>query len=414
MSDGASNPPEADPRARFLDLFQASLDGNTFVKLVLATYRGPEPGLRRVQVKRVAVKGQQCLSFNTEYQSKAVTRNADVAAGVRSISELLGDHFLSAHLFSLTEDAQVGFSRKGTCTLSCSAPTMRARPSDQHDREKERFIDSAKPFLTALGVTDDQHRVLPSMSRKWKQINKFLEIFQHAFTGSRLADTAAVRVVDFGSGKGYLTFAIHDFLQDTLRREAHVTGIELREDLVRFCNAAASTLAINRLQFRQGDVGSYAPEAIDVMIALHACDIATDLAIHTGIRAGAGIIMCAPCCHKQIRPQIRSPEVMAPMLRFGVHLGQEAEMITDTLRALLLEAHGYSTQIIEFISLEHTSKNKMLLAVRHARKVDRGALLDAIAPFKAFYGIQEHHLETLLNTPGGGGTGTAGLAPSDG
>jgi len=142
------------------------------------------------------------------------------------------------------------------------------------------------------------------------------------------------------------------------------------------------------------------PEAIEVMIALHACDIATDYAIHTGIRCNAAIIMCSPCCHKQIRPQLHSPGLLQPMLQYGLHLGQQAEMLTDSLRALYLEACGYETKVFEFISLEHTNKNKMILAVKRKQPVEAGALLEKIAQLKGFYGVQEHCLETLLRGDG--------------
>ena len=145
------------------------------------------------------------------------------------------------------------------------------------------------------------------------------------------------------------------------------------------------------------------PAAIDVMIALHACDTATDHALHVGVRAGASIIMSAPCCHKELRPQMRSPALLAPMLQHGVHLGQQAEMVTDSLRALLLEAEGYATQVFEFVALEHTSKNKMILAVRRERALDRAAVQAQIREIKSFYGIREHCLETLL---------AAGAAPA--
>jgi SAM-dependent methyltransferase len=222
-----------------------------------------------------------------------------------------------------------------------------------------------RPFLQALGVTDQRRQLIPSMSRKWKQINRFLEVFEAAWHSSSLASPARpVRVVDFGSGKGYLTFALHDYLRNTLRIAVQTTGVELRADLLKTCNDAAAALGVEGLSFEQGDIanrGTTAP-AFDVMIALHACDTATDEAIHHGIRAGAAIIMCAPCCHKQLRPQLLAPHPLRPIMQHGVHLGQEAEMLTDGLRALLLDAHGYDAKVFEFISLEHTSKNKMILA----------------------------------------------------
>jgi hypothetical protein len=142
------------------------------------------------------------------------------------------------------------------------------------------------------------------------------------------------------------------------------------------------------------------PAAIDVMIALHACDIATDYAIHTGIRCDAAIIMCSPCCHKQVRPQLQTPGLLKPMLQYGLHLGQQAEMLTDSLRALYLEACGYETKVFEFISLEHTNKNKMILAVKRQTPVDPTALLEKIRQLKEFYGVKEHCLETLLQADG--------------
>ena len=398
MAKSVSLHHEPDYRNRFLDLLRTSLEQNTFAKLVLGKYRGLESELRRVLVRQLAVKGQKCLSLTYCYKTKEVTKNAPVAGGVETIRELLGDPFMSAHLFSLTEDVQMEFSRKGKCIWSCSEASYSALPSEKHDRDKERLLDPGNPFLVALGITNEKHRVIPSKSRKWKQINKFLEIFRHAFVSSRLSNTNDVHVVDFGSGKGYLTFAVHDLLRNSLSVQAQVTGIELREDLVSFCNGVAQTLAIDSLCFKQGDIGSYAPGTIHIMIALHACDTATDQAIHMGIRSGAEIIMCAPCCHKQIRQQLCSPEIVEPILQFGIHLGQEAEMVTDGIRALLLEAHGYTTQIVEFVSLEHTSKNKMLLAVKHATTVDREGLLAKIAKIKDFYHIREHCLETLLRT----------------
>ena len=225
----------------------------------------------------------------------------------------------------------------------------------------------------------------------------------HAFEASPLKDRQSVRVVDFGSGKGYLTFAVHDYLANTRGLDVSVTGVELREDLVRLCNAAAADASLMGLTFEQGDIRSHAGEPIDLMIALHACDTATDYAIHAGLRAGASIILCAPCCHKEVRPQMESPALLRPLLRHGIHLGQEAEMVTDGLRALLLESRGYDAKIFEFVSLEHTSKNKMILAVKKPHAADRGAVQAQIREIKDFYGIREQSLERLLQADAAAG-----------
>ncbi|NBF10660.1 class I SAM-dependent methyltransferase [Pseudomonas sp. Fl4BN1] len=390
-----------DHHAQFLQLLDTSLTQNAFIKLVLAKYVGSEADLQRLIIKQLTVKEQPCLSLVYRYKTRDITKNFPLAEGVALIAELLPASFKNAHLLTLSDEVQLEYSKKGKSSLFKGKPQQqREVPSAEHNREKNRFLDLGRPFLADLGVTNKQHELIPAMSRKWKQINKFIEVFSHALSNSPIKLDQPVRVADFGSGKGYLTFAIHDYLCNTLQAQGQVTGVELREDMVSLCNAAAARLDHQGLEFKCGDVRSVAPSQLEVMIALHACDIATDYAIHTGIRSGAAIIMCSPCCHKQIRLQIQSPALLKPMLQYGLHLGQQAEMVTDSLRALFLEACGYETKVFEFISLEHTNKNKMILAVKRAEPVDPQQLLARIEELKAFYQISEHCLETLLKADG--------------
>ncbi|ROQ51579.1 MULTISPECIES: SAM-dependent methyltransferase [Pseudomonas] len=390
-----------DARAQFLALLATSLHQHTFIKLVLARHVGAEVDLQRVTAKPLTIKGQASLSFVYRYKTRDITRNLALDEALALIGELLPASFRNAHLLSLNDEVQLEFTKKGKPMLHRNAVQQaREAVTGEHDREKKRYLELSRPFLHDLGVTDKQRALIPAMSRKWKQINKFIEVFSHALSSAPLAADQPVRVADFGSGKGYLTFAIHDYLRNTLQREAQVTGVELRPDMVELCNAAAARLEHPGLKFECGDVRSVVPSAIEVMIALHACDIATDYAIHTGIRCGAAIIMCSPCCHKQIRPQMHSPGLLKPMLQYGLHLGQQAEMLTDSLRALYLEACGYETKVFEFISLEHTNKNKMILATRRREPVAAQALLEKIQALKAFYGVKEHCLETLLRADG--------------
>lgn len=401
MSVTPTAQPAPDARAQFLALLATSLHQHTFIKLVLARHVGNEVDLQRVTAKPLTVKGQASLSFVYRYKTRDITRNLALDEALRLIDELLPASFRNAHLLSLSDEVQLEFTKKGKPMLHRNAvQQVREAVTGEHDREKKRYLELSRPFLHDLGVTDKQQALIPSMSRKWKQINKFIEVFSHALSTAPLAPDQLVRVADFGSGKGYLTFAIHDYLRNTLQREAQVTGVELRPDMVELCNGAAARLEHPGLTFECGDVRSVVPSAIEVMIALHACDIATDYAIHTGIRCGAAIIMCSPCCHKQIRPQLHSPGLLKPMLQYGLHLGQQAEMLTDSLRALYLEACGYETKVFEFISLEHTNKNKMILATRRREPVAAGALLEKIQALKDFYGVKEHCLETLLRADG--------------
>ncbi len=279
-----------------------------------------------------------------------------------------------------------------------------ARPAPAgaaHDRVKQRPLSLAAPYWHDLGITDAQGAAIPALSRKWKQINRFVEVLDAAWRESPLArrgaDAPPVRVFDFGAGKGYLSFAVAAWLDAVVGVPADVVGVELRVRPGRPVQCECrSRHQVPGLRFEQGDVMHHPIGAIDIMIALHACDTATDHAIHKGITAGAQIILCSPCCHKQLRPQLTSPGLLRPMLQHGIHLGQQAEMITDSLRALLLEAHGYRTQVFEFVSLEHTSKNKMILAVRRAGAAPADETLAQIRAIKDFYGVREHCLETLL------------------
>ena len=389
--------PGHEKRETFLEAFASSLRDGSFLELRLAKYKGNEQELNRVFVRRILLQEAPHLSFVYRYETRDITKNHPLAKGLEAITELLGTEFKAAHLFTSHEDLQIEFTKKGKAKLGRSKPSRKPEPSaNSHDRKKHRYVDPARPYLQALGVTHNKGRIVPAMARKWKQINKFVEIFDHALSSSDLAGNPSIHVVDFGSGKGYLTFAVYDYLQTALEIDTRVTGVELRENLVGLCDGVAEQLGMEGLTFRKGDVRTSPPEAMDALIALHACDTATDLAIHLGIRSNAGIIMCAPCCHKEIRRQIESPEILRPMLKFGVHLGQEADMVTDALRALLLEAHGYKVQILEFVSLEHTSKNKLILAIRGAASEPKQEALEEIERLKTFYGIREQTLETLL------------------
>ena len=388
----------AAPLERFFTRLAWHVEQGSLAKLVLAKHHGEPADLVRVVVRPLPLRERPHLSFVYSHATRDVTKNLAVAEGIAQLRELVGVGFAHAHLLAAGEDLELRFTKKGKASLQQQVTAREAGAAQTHDREKQRLLTLDTPFLAALGVTTPAGDLVPAMARKFKQINKFVEILDHALAASPLRGQAKLRVADFGSGKGYLTFAVHHHLRHTLGRAATVLGVELRPDLVQLCNKAAGRLGVDGLHFEQGDVRERPAEPLDVVIALHACDTATDHAIHLGIRSGAALIICSPCCHKQLRPQLKSPAVMAPMLQHGIHLGQQAEMLTDSLRALLLEAHGYETQVFEFVSLEHTSKNKMILAVKRAQPLPCEPVLAQIRAIKDFYAVREHCLETLLAT----------------
>ncbi|EIK47063.1 hypothetical protein O59_001084 [Cellvibrio sp. BR] len=388
----------------FIAMCQQTASNGALQRLVLSKYKGAEEELTRVVIRPVEIKAQTLLSFLYEYRTNHVTKNLAVDEAMTQLQQWLGGDFHNAHMITDEWEIQLSFSKKGKVLINKNrnknSPAEGDKTSTQvelaHNRTKLRYVEQDRPYLRELGITDANGQIIPAMSRKWKQINKFIEVLSTAIQQTGLDKRSELHIADFGSGKAYLTFAVHDYLTANLGVKTQVTGVELRQGLVDLCNQTAQKLALAGIKFEQGDVQHFSAQGINIMIALHACDTATDYALNMGIRTGADIIMCSPCCHKQIRPQLKSPALLAPVLQHGIHLGQEAEMITDGLRALLLEAHGYDTKVFEFISLEHTSKNKMILAQKRKAARDNAEVLQQIADIKAFYGIQEHCLETLL------------------
>ena len=378
----------------FMDV-QQSIENKSFERLILSQYQGELAQLEKMTFRIIELQGQASLSCLYHYSTQDVTKNYTIPEGLEKIAEMMSD-CKQANLFSLHQDTQLKKNKKKAMLNTQKKQNSQTQvEQQQHNREKQRFVQQHSPFLKHLGIADEKGQIIPSMARKWKQINKFIEIFSNAYAQID-SSQQSLNIVDFGSGKGYLTFALYDYLLEQ-QKTPFITGVELRSNLVEFCQNVADDVGFNHLDFFEGDVRSYSPEKLDVMIALHACDIATDFAIHTGIRLNASMIMCAPCCHKELRLQLQSPEVLQPMLQFGIHAGQQAEMLTDTLRALLLKAYGYETNVFEFVALEHTSKNKMILATKRKNlEQPDPQIMQQIQDLKTMYGIQKHSLELLL------------------
>ena len=206
-----------------------------------------------------------------------------------------------------------------------------------------------------------------------------------------------ITVADMGCGKGYLTFALYNYLHQNLKLDARVIGIELRDDLVSRCNQIAEQVNYKNLSFKKGTIQDAELPALDILIALHACDTATDDAIYKGIQAGAGVIICAPCCHKQIRKQMMPDNELKSITKHGILLERQAEIVTDTIRSLILEAYGYKTKVFEFIATEHTPKNVLIVGIQIKKtETAKQESLDKVKGLKKMFQIKSHYLEMLL------------------
>ena len=381
----------------FLSAVKSAFAGNTLIRLRLGGYHGAESDLKNVDVKKIAAKGSDKFSFTFHYKTRDIIKNFIQPEALGQLRNALRDDFRSAQL--ATTEFDLSFERNGDkVRLKRSEAVGRAAPSTEHNRAKNRpLAETDKPYLQALGITGKDGQVRNDAQDKFRQINKMVEIFAPLIQAIKAEKP---RIVDMGAGKGYLDFALYDYLANVAHRPAEMIGVEMRDKLVADGNATAAASGFAGLSFVSGTILDYDASGSDAVIALHACDTATDDAIFKGISAGASLIAVAPCCHKQIRRQMEAGKPASELdvlLRHGIFLERQAEMVTDTLRALLLELSGYRTKVFEFVSDAHTPKNNLIVAEKDGRAGrDREAVLKQIAEVKAMFGVERHYLEGLL------------------
>ncbi len=385
------------PISKFTTALEAAFTAGQFIKCTLSRpTAAAAPDLKTIYLRPVDLKKGRQVAFNYRYKTRDEVKNYPLPEALQLLTALLGTQFGNADLFTTGQNATLSFDKNGEAHLILKPAAHTAPPDLHHNREKQRLLDPKSSWLHALGITSAKGEVLANAQDKWRQINKYLEIIDNLLRQQPLP--AEAHIADMGSGKGYLTFALYDFLQRQPGLTPHITGIELRPALVDFCNKTAQQAGFKNLHFIAQDIRDYQPPQLDMLIALHACDTATDLALVTGIRQSAQIIVAAPCCHKQIRKEMHTHNELAPVLRYGILEERQAEIVTDGIRALLLEAEGYRTNVFEFISSEHTAKNVMITALQGLRNETgvRSAALAKVAALKQGFGIGEHYLERLL------------------
>ncbi len=382
----------------FIAAFRESCARGTFLKCTLSRpTEEVSAGLKNIYLRPVSLKKGLRIAFTYRYATRDEVKNFTVEEAEAQLQHLLGKQFRNADLFSTDRDYSWALAHPERPPVWRSKPAAnRQAPDLRHDREKKRWISPTAPWLRELGIANQAGQILPSAQDKWKQINKYVEVVESLLRAHPLP--ADAHIVDMGSGKGYLTFALYDFLLNHHQLSPTVVGVEQRPTLVALCQKVAEEVGFSGLHFVAQDIAEYQPHRIDMLVALHACDTATDLAIATGIRHRASIILTAPCCHKQIRQQMAAQNELAPLLRHGILEERQAEIVTDGIRALLLEANGYRANVFEFISTEHTAKNVMIAAVAapHTTIQQRHAALEQVARIKASFGLKEHYLEVLL------------------
>jgi SAM-dependent methyltransferase len=389
---------------RFETGITSSLADRSFLKLSLGNYQGSEKDLKNIYVRVIQVKRIDKLSFTFRYKTRDIVKNYNYEEGVKLVLEHIVNGFAVSTLFTSTNDLSLIKSKDGAGYNFMAKPaSLNLQPSLSHNKEKVRLVSANidKKYLHELNITDAKGEVFKNAQDKYKQINQYISLLSPML--QELKDNELQHVVDMGSGKGYLTFALYDYLHNVLKLNTQVTGVEYRPDLVELCNRIAVNSNFNALNFQEGTIQDFETERIDLLIALHACDTATDDAIYKGINAGARLIVVAPCCHKQIRREMTSSKTkneLTFVTKHGIFLERQAEMVTDGIRALILAYFGYQTKVMEFISGVHTPKNVMVIGIKQnvddAKKLE---VLEQISAAKAYFGIGHHYLERLFNLP---------------
>ncbi len=377
---------------RFLSALRTSVEQGVLVKLSLGKYRGPDAALKNLFVRPVSLKSGPHLSFVYRYTTRDETKNFPPAQALEHLVPLIGHAFRDAHLFTPVQTLQLATADDGTTRVHAQLAAAAPGPAQGgHDRTREHLIPPTAPWLHALGVMNERALAREGMAPKFRQINRFVELVSHLTEEANLPTDRAFRVADMGCGKGYLTFAVASHFGT----RAEVLGVETRPELVQLCNRVAREQHLANLRFQAGAIVDVPASDLDVLIALHACDTATDDALARGIQAGARLLVVSPCCQKELRRQLTAPAVLGDALKHGIFQERQAEFVTDALRAQLLEWAGYRTKVFEFVSTEHTAKNLMIAAIRSDRP---NTLIPAerVRAFAAFYGIRHQQLATHL------------------
>ena len=377
---------------QFLKEFEESIATGNFRKLTLGKLRDELSGAEHVYVRLVQLNDGQRLSLVHRYPTNDVTKNYPVADALKLIRSWLGEACLTASLFTSEQRSQLLFNRRGKPRLHRFSDSQESIQPLDHDRPKQRLLQD-ESFLERLGILDAQGKPRAHAGDKYRQVHQFVENVAPLLQSLRAGDR--VRIVDMGCGKGYLTFALHRYLQER-GLDVRTTGIERRATLINDANAIVRDLHYAGIEFRPGEISGVALEQIDFLVALHACDTATDEAIFRGIQAGCAWIVVSPCCQHELRPQLRSPSGIEPLFRYGIQLDRMTEAVTDALRCLYLEAYGYTTRLQEFVDPEHTARNLLMIATRSAKNSDRPELLQRAKAFQEQFGIKTQRLAELL------------------
>lgn len=359
-------------------LLQDTVD-NGLYQIILSNPRQKDKAFK-IKIRPVMVKNKILFQKTVYEGTKVYHDNYDSRDMISYIIEALTSQFRQCEVEHTNCKAIVLVSKKGKVTINRkqvrsaeTEPESTRQSLMAHNRVKRYILEEGipVPFLLDLGVQTKEGRIVHARYDKFKQINRFLEFIEDILP--TLSKERPVRIIDFGCGKSYLTFAMYYYLHHLKGYDVEITELDLKEDVIAHCNLLAQQYGYDRLQFLHGDIADYeGVDQIDMVVTLHACDTATDYALEKAVRWNAKVILSVPCCQHEVNKQIHSEDLSA-VLKYGIIKERMSALITDAIRADLLESQGYETNILEFIDMEHTPKNLLIRAVKRTGRSERKA-----------------------------------------
>ena len=358
------------------------------VKIVLSNVADKEQRIQKVQIEKKEKHFQIA-----QYSDKQVFhKNVDEAELISFCIEELGVNFLQLNAWMLGGEASVKLTKKGKLLFSLKKADNSALADEVRDnnRKKNYILEEGKVIepLIDLGIFTKEGKIVSSMYDKFKQINRFIEIIDDELKKKIITH---LNIIDFGCGKSYLTFIVYYYLTEIKKIKVNMIGLDLKEDVIRKCNKAAKKYGYENLSFELGDINCYsAPFKVDMVITLHACDMATDFALYNAVSWGAGYIFSVPCCQHELNAEIKS-ETFSLMTRYGIIKERFSALVTDAIRGNLLEYMGYNVNLLEFVDLSHTPKNILIRAVKNPNKAESVKLraMDEVKRMMEEYGLSQ-------------------------
>lgn len=367
---------------------------NKFIYGIFTTPRKKtENPYKKITVRPVIIKDEKVIQLEKYTETKVFHENVTYENAGKIIIELIRNEYRNINIFSEDSDYQFIVSKKGSVKMTEKEPSKELRIED-HNKKKQYIINEGEPcsFLIELGVMNQEGYVYAKKYDKFKQINKFLEIVNDSLKEKEFKDD--FMVIDFGCGKAYLTFALYHYFYNIRKINAKIIGLDLKEDVIEFCNKTAEKLGYHNLEFKIGDIKDFEYKSnVDMIVTLHACDNATDAALVKAIKWNTDIILSVPCCQHEFFDKIEN-SALEPMLKHGLIKERISSLVTDSLRSLFLETKGYKVQLLEFISMEHTPKNILIRAIKTNKNTEKSQ--EQYDEFKKFWNLNDIFIEKYL------------------